>query len=77
MGTAGGESSAAILHRVGPDRVQDHSVGYQQDHKRHQAHEARIGDDKETNCGGVSAGQFQQRLHITEVMICFVGAAVG
>ena len=77
MGTAGGESSAAILHRVGPDRVQDHSVGYQQDHKRHQAHEARIGDDKETDSGGVSAGQFQQRIHIAEVMVYFVGATVG
>ena len=76
MGTAGGESFAAILYRVGPDSVQDHSIGYQQDHKSHQAHEARIGDDEETDSGGIRAGQLQQRIHIAEVMIYFVGAAV-
>ena len=76
MGTAGGESFAAILYRVGPDSVQDHSIGYQHNHKSHQAHEARIGNDKEADSGGVSAGQFQQRIHIAEVMIYFVGAAV-
>ena len=76
MGTAGGESFALILYRAGPDSVQDHSIGYQQDHKSHQAHEARIGNDKETDSGGVSAGQFQQRIHIAEVMIYFVGATV-
>ena len=64
MGTAGGESFAAILYRVGPDSGQDHSVGDQQDHRSHQAHEARVGHDKETNSGGVSAGQFQQRIHM-------------
>ena len=76
MGTVGGESFALILYRAGPDSVQDHSIGYQQDHKSHQAHEARIGNDKETDSGGVSAGQFQQRIYIAEVMIYFVGAAV-
>ncbi|TEA34057.1 hypothetical protein DBR06_SOUSAS2310169, partial [Sousa chinensis] len=49
----------------------------QQDHKNHQAHQARIGNDQETDSAGVSAGQFQQSVHITEVMIYFIGATVG
>lgn len=43
-----------ILCRVEPDTIEEYSITYQQIHKSHQAHQALIGNDQETDSASVS-----------------------
>lgn len=77
VGTASGKSFTAALCWVSPDCVEYQQVRQHQHHKGHQPHHARVGNHKNSNSVHVSAGQFQQRVHIAEIVVYLIGATEG
>lgn len=74
VGTTGGKCFMVAFCRICAHIIQNQSVGGHQNHKEHQSHQARTGNDKKANFVSISAGYFEQKICITEIVIYFTGA---